>query len=501
MGQILVKRDPTLKQTNIIHSLISTTKEETPAEDTQQTVTGNMQTKVFGILCPLLAINMISIDLGDIDYFELDGTGQVPRCRFALYDRRNYFQTLNNPGRENELRVQILPPFDNAYKKVDLTFYIDSIKIVDSEIRGTGTYKVPKFTNSMFKCLGRKTTFELCDTISLETGIGLASNVDAVEDSRYMYLNHKSYKGLLSEEIRRSASDAEHVYDWWIDWWNYLVLCDVVDRVKNLDPDEDLKVWISDNRETSGYETVPDPVEIDCVLSNHPLNDRNELNVFDYQIVNKPENMVLQGNSNCISVYEENKKEYIDHLIQDSSIVRDEFVKYEYAGEVYGDYNYLLASRCRDFYLSKIQNEEIIVQMKYPMLGVMRGDQVKFVWFDNDSNNYFNWQNLQSTGILKQLDQYDLGWLKDLIIEDMSAEKPICPNLQVSGQYTVIGQKAVFDGDTQTWDYQLTLVRPEDRKPMFIEPELTEEEPQEDTTDAEAMGDSEMDQTTTLTEF
>lgn len=474
MAQINVIRDPVIQQTKIITSLMSSSESQTGENTSEDSPTDNIQTKVFGIMCPLLALNAIAVDYGDILYFELDGTGRFPKVSFKFIDRRNYFTQFCAPGKENELRVQIIPPFDNAYKKVDLTFYVDSLRLNNGIIQGTGIYKLPSLTDAKFKALGEKTTWELFDACSTDTGLGFASNTTATQDSRYMYLDYKSWEQELDDEIKLSEADGEHVYDWWVDWWNYLVLCNQFDRINNVDGTEDMMVWISPDRTDVNLTTGPTdgvvPIRVPCLLSNTPALEASELSISDYNIRTAPQYQYLSGNLDCVSVYEENKKECIDHLIQDSSVERDAFQRYEYLGEVYGDYNYLLAGRCRDFYIRKLANDSLEILMKYPMLSINRGDQVRVLWYDADATNYYNINELVDAGIIKSLEQYDLGWLADTIRDDMTSDNPICPNLQISGQWTVMGMKLIFGSDQQ-WEYVLTLNQPDERRIEFIPPE------------------------------
>ena len=48
----------------------------------------------------------------------------------------------------------------------------------------------------------------------------------------------------------------------------------------------------------------------------------------------------------------------MDYMVQDGDIKHDIFTKYEYLGENYGDYNYMLAKYLRNVYLQKINSEK-----------------------------------------------------------------------------------------------------------------------------------------------
>lgn len=470
MGQILVKTDPLIKQTDIQHPLVE------PTEEDDTSYENNIKpSEVYGIFCPLISVNGMPIEINDLVRANLDCTQRLPKISFVFNDKHEIFNSFNSPGKENELRFQVLPTEDDVYKKIDLTFFIDTISIGPEKeknkgkvISGTGTYKLPALTDTLFKALGIKSTYALFEFVAEQTQLGFASNVDATTDDRYIYAANKSYLSLLTEEIKRSESDQEHVYDWWVDPWNYIILCDILDRVKNLDQPEDMTVRVTTNRSRGGKNSTQGHTDMECILSNGPWASDTDLEVYSYTTNNEPWRGKSMSNMLEVSVYEENKKEYIGHIIEDSNITRDEFMRFEYGGEVYGAYNYILAEKCRDFYLAKMRNESITVSLKFPQLGIMRGDQLKFIWYDNDSKTAIRAHELYD--VPTALKNANMEWLLDYTTEEQynpTSPSHIAPNYQVSGQYTCIGYRILYDGTCQEWSHELILVRPDEYKPIF----------------------------------
>jgi hypothetical protein len=468
MAKITVIRDPNIEQTPIVHALRQPGADEDP-ELVDKNPTEYQQTKIFGLIVPILALNRIAVDWTDVLSLAFDCTGKLPSVKFVIRDRSNLLSNFSDPGNDNELRLQILPRFDNTYKKIDLSFVCTEIKNNQGTIVGTAEYKLKDFTKSVYKALGQISTFELCDKISNETGLGFASNTQATDDSRFIQCQYESYKDVLDREILKSGSSEAHVYDWWVDVWNNVVLCDLYDRINSEDSEEDMMIWTDGDINNATIQTDPEPLKMPALYSNFVTFEHTDLYVLDYDVENNPATQ-SRGNAVTLSVYEESKKECINHYIGDGDILKNNFEKFEYAGEVYGDYNYLLAEKCRDIYLKKISSEVIVIHTTRPQLGIMRGDQLRFVWYDNDSEHAIKQNDLEDAGLIKNSEQLStiIGWLKDFDIRDEASYMPLRINLQYSGQYTCIGQYITYNGSNQTWDCWMYLSRPARKRPKIL---------------------------------
>ena len=472
MARIEVIRDPQVKLEPIVHAL------KQPSEAEINEAPGNpsemQQTKVFGLIVPIIALNGVAVDFQDVETFELDYTGKTPRIKTSFHDRGNILNNFSNPGNDNELRVQILPPFDNTYKKIDLVFLCTSVQIEAGIVEVEGEYRLQSFSNSQFKALGQITTYELFDKVSTETGLGFATNSEATEDARFIQCQFESYKDVIDREMEKSGSSEAHVYDWWVDVWNNLILCDLYDRINSEDPEEDMKIWVAENNDAASTNDDPEPVQTLALFTNHPVREHTDLYIYDYHVQNDPASSA-RGNSVTMSIYEENKHEWIDHHITDGDIKKNVFERYEYMGEVYGDYNYLLAEQAREIYLRKIKSETLVLHTIKPQLGIMRGDQLRFVWYDADMSNAMNQDNLEEAGTIKSSEQLSaiLGWVKDWDFSKVIPDNPLRVNLQYSGQYTCVGQYITYSRAEQ-WNCWLYLARPAEKRPQVLN-ELNEE--------------------------
>lgn len=474
MAKLEVIRDPNLEQSPIMVNFQSPGESEEP-EQASESGTEIQQTKVFGVLQPLIALNGIVVGFNDIMAFNLDYTGTIPRIQFGFMDRNNMFKNLTLPGNDCEFRVQILPPADNTYKKIDLTFMCNDLHIQNGIVYGSGEYKLADFTQSRFKALGQISTYELFDLISNETGMGFATNTEATEDARYMQCQYESYKDVIDREMPKSGSSQEHVFDWWVDVWNHLILCDLYDRINSVDEEEDMQIWMTANDESAAMGDEEESIQTLALFTNHPVRENTDLYVEDYDVQTAPASQT-RGNGVTLSVYEENKKEYIDHYIADGDIEKNVFERFEYAGEVYGDYNYLVAEKAREIYLRKVKSEVIVIHVRKPQLGINRGDQLRFIWYDNDANDAIINDALEDVGAKQSAKSLgsEIGWLKDWDPSAGSSVDPMRVNLQLSGQYTCVGQYIRYDANIQRWDAWLYLSRPASKRPKILTEDLTE---------------------------
>ena len=82
MAQITVKYDPTLEIEQIQELMYATSKEE----DESNTEGEFAQTKITGIVTPLIKVNHINIMWSQITNFELSSTDLLPKLSFTFID-------------------------------------------------------------------------------------------------------------------------------------------------------------------------------------------------------------------------------------------------------------------------------------------------------------------------------------------------------------------------------------------------------------------------------
>ena len=470
MGQIQLEFDNTLEKSDIIVPIVSISEYDGgQSGNTNNTTsyTDKSQLKVFGIQVPLIMINNTVIDFDSVSYFSLKSTGVLPTLVMSVEDRYQLIGNIDKPKNDNEVRIQILPRFDNAYKKINLTFYITNISVSGKYIRLTCSYKLPKLIASKYESFGKIDTYNIFKNAAMDTGLGFATNIVEGNDIKYIYCDNKSWLDLLNNEIQFSGTENQ-VLDWWIDFWDNINLADIHERYNAIDSDEDISVWV-----TGQIDEMQNDIEIECVnipaiLNDHPVNERSELFVTNYTICNNSGSQLINGTDKVFGIYEEYRDEYLDHLIQDGDIKEDIYTKYYYLGETYGEYNYLLQKELRNSFLQKMNSESIKVTLKSPLLGLMRGHKVNFIKYINDDYVENRMQILEDLGVVDRNVESNIS-LSDYEVTSDFDNGMFRIDRTVSGQYLITAMDLTYENNS--WKYILTLNRPADIVPSIIKEE------------------------------
>jgi hypothetical protein len=456
MSIITLEIDNTLEKSSIVVPLMSSSQKEGGENFNDTNMTDKAQTSVMGIQMPLIMINTTVINFDAVQYFSLKSVGRVPELVLTVEDRFELISNIDKPGNDNEVRIQILPKFDNAYKKIDLTFFIDSIQVTGTLIQLTCSYKVPAFTSSQYKTFGEIDTYSLFKQVATETKLGFATNIVEQTDVRYSYCDNKSLLELLEDEIQFSNA-TDHILDWWVDLWDNINLADIKERYNAIDSDEDLKIWIAGQVNEVTVDNEAQPEHVTATLTDLPMYNNSELFVTSYTISNSPGSSVSKGSDKVYGIYEDINGEYSDYLIQDGDIKKDVFAKYEYIGENFGEYNYLLAKQLRDAYLQKINTESVVVTLKSPLLGLMRGHRVNYTRYVNNDMLENKIETLEDIGAVNRdieanipLEKYDS--------KNESGNGSFRLDKTASGQYLITGVEIAYTNEA--WEYKLNLAKP-----------------------------------------
>lgn len=453
MAQITVKYDPTLQIEKIEDLMYATDKEE-QQDDRQAEV---QQTKITGILTPLVKINNIVLLWDKITRFELSSTRFLPELAFTFKDDLGFTKSLDQPGNDNLVLVQILPPFDEAYKKINLRFFIENIKITGDKVTVSCKYNVPALYQYKLEALGKLSTYDYLDKVATDCGLGYASNLDGTEDEKYIYIRNTNYLRSVEHEICLSGSDT-CILDSWIDFHNYLILCDVYERYNALE--SELKIWTmpSSIPNTESNDPVK-PRQEDAIITNAIALRNSQLFVGDYTVKNNSGSSIRNGTDKVLESYYMRNNESSSMLIQDGDIKKDTFVKSVYMGEIFGDYDYFSAEVCRKAYLQKINSNTIEVALSSPLLGLERGQRVNFRWYEAN-------EVIQTIKDKNQIET-NIPYTDD----ETNDRERMTLNKQVSGQYLIIGTTIRFNGFSNGWKYILTLSRPANQVNTYLENE------------------------------
>lgn len=457
MSIIIKEFDDTLEKSEIVMPLLSSSSNEA-GENYQNEKTDKSQTSTFGISTPLIKINNTIIDFDAVLFFSITSSGKLPELLLIVEDRFELISNIDKPGKDNEVRIQILPRFENAYKKINLTFYINDINVNGNIVNLSCIYKLSSLMSSQYKTFGKIDTYNLFKRIAKDTHLGFASNISTLNDDRYVYCNNTSLLDIMNSEIELSNS-TEHILDWWIDFWDNINLADIKERYNIVDSDKDLQIWVTGQISDITVDQEVIPVQTTAVISNNPSMSSSELFVSDYNNIITPGVVVVEGSDIVYSVYEDNESDYNDYFIQDGDIKEDIVVHYNYLGENYGSYNYTLAKHLRQSYIRKMNSEQVKVTMKTPVLGLMRGHKVNFIRYTNDDKLENRMRVLEENGFINRniesnipLSKYEIPESERLSNGNFIIDKT------VSAQYLISEVEIIYS--ESEWNYILTLIKP-----------------------------------------
>ena len=440
MSVISVKYDHTLEQSDIVVNLAA------PNDGEATNLSGISQTKIHGIFTPIVSISNMSYDWNQVLKMTLYNNERIPKLDLVIDDGQKLISTVNNQINDNEVRLQILPPYENTYKKINLTFYIDTIEIIDNKVYITATYKLADLHKSRLKSFGQINSYNLFDKIASECKLGFATNCESNdEDSKFVYCDNISYETLMEREIKMSGSQNQ-VFDYWIDYWNNINFVDITARYRDKDAKEDLEVWVYSR---VGYDVESfdstEAVKQDAIISNHP-SFVGELSTKKYKIINNIGTNRQKGTDKVHTIYKDGS--IIDILIEDGNPKNDIFTKYSYLGENIGEYEYLASKSYHESFFDIVNKNNIEVVLNSPNLGLSRGSHVIFDWWEN---SYFEKDNIKQLG----------GDLEDNTgdqTEELNDEFKLVKNKQISGEYLIY--KTILKYNNGKWSNILTLTRP-----------------------------------------
>lgn len=426
---INVKKDSSLQFPSIE---IPMTNEPTADNQSEQT---RQQTKVDGVLVPIIKINDIVIDGRQVSHMKLR-LDETPVLDITIKDEFGILKTLDNPDNDSRLQLQILAPYDDTYKKINLMFYVDRCTLSDYEIRIHGVYDVPHLYDKVLKAYGKISSYDLFETIASDYSLGFASNVNGTEDERYIYNPNMNAIQLMNQEIQFSGlsddNSEPHVFDWWIDQWNCLNFVDLYTEYKEKVPEKDMQIWSNSRMKASSSDEDYKPEKMLAMFTNNPQFMSNDLYISNYKtLVN-----LATATDVCFEVYDMLDLSKLTTTIMDGDVHNNIRIKYNYGGELFGDYDYLTKRACRSIFRDKIESQQLEVSVTSPIFSLPRGHKVDLFWYDVNENLTADEQLERNKEIQSNIDLPN-----SVICQDAK----FIINKTISGQYYIMYEEIEYD--------------------------------------------------------
>lgn len=410
------------------------------AEDEDNNTRDVKQSAVEGIFVPLFRFNNLTINFLMVSSMTLT-CKPIPKIQITIQDHANLIKNLDTPGKDNMLYMQVLPPFDNAYKKIQMAFYITDSRIDGSSVTLWGEYSAPNIWDSEMKTYGLTTTYELFDEVSTAHKLGFCSNIDNTEDKRYIYNPNKNMAAFLDDEVEFGGNE-KHVLEWWIDFWNNINLVDIFEEYSKVVEEDDMKIWISTNLMDVDGNNDPEPQEVVAAFSNHPVMTNSPMFITEYTPITNG----TEASDINFEVYSMLDLDCQSTLIQDGDVHDCPVLKYKYGGEKFGEFDYLTQQATRDLFLSKINAQVIQIEVGMPLLGIIKGDKVNIWWYDINNP------------ATDQVDNSEIESNIPLPDNQVDTEGSYMINKTISGQYSVLDIELNFNMESG-WKNIFTLGR------------------------------------------
>lgn len=379
---ITLKFDNTLPFEDIKVPIMS----EGPENDPSGNDNYPRQTKIFGVMIPIIQINKYVVFPNDVVSMNLSIENHVPHISCVVRDSMSMLRALDSPDNDNNLQLQIIPPFDNAYKKIRLNFYITRSIIDNGMVTLDGIYNIDKLWDCVMKSYGLTTTYRVFEQIAHDLHLGFASNVSDTNDERYIYNSNLNNVDFMKHEemfAGNTESLGGMVFEWWIDYWNNLNLVDVLQEYNAIYTLP--KIWSPQLKwkdPESPEEDDPEPVQIEPEITNASVNARTPLFTSSYDSVNITP-PYTDINSEIFSMMDMDR---YSTLVQDGDVKDHIFMKYSYDGELFGEYDYLTQRRCHNVFLAKMRSQMLRTSVKDAVFSLPKGFKLNFIWFEYQTN-------------------------------------------------------------------------------------------------------------------
>lgn len=427
------------------------------SESTGGTGMENSEIMINGVIAPVVKFNNKTIHWKSIISMKISSSGPLPLLDLVFYDDDNVSTMLDTPGPDNTVVVVITPPFDGIYKKIKLRFYIKDIHtdVYARKISCEGEYYTDGLNDCVLEALGQMTTCGFFEEVCKRLGLGYCTNVEDVEDSRFIYINNQSYLDAM-KRICREGGKEDCVLDWWVDMWNNVNLVDVYDKFLG-QADDELTVFGVKNYNMVNSADDVIPIEIPATITNDFGLKAMPLYVQKFDMVNSNSKNRKSGTDRVITTYDIERDLSRDLLVQDGSGVKESvFKKYRYDGEYIGETGHWLeAPEYQSLLQQKISNFCIRVELPMPCFGLMRGGRVNVEWYDESNTSEMVYK--QNVGM-----ESNIPLPEDDETRDMSEPGTQRLNRKISGQYYIVSSDITYRnrGNQVALNQVLVLSRP-----------------------------------------
>jgi len=191
------------------------------------------QTSVIGTLKPMVLINGYQFSPDNITFFELDLSQILPTCKLSLTDSAGKFAVGSYPRDGDFFTILINSKNQETFKSIHMDFDIASCDAPKDGNAGTATFnlegfcKIPKIYGEDCKHFENGTSLDHMKLVSADLELGLATNIDATDDSQVRIMAYEPYMDFIKTIVKESYIGEESFQKFWVDPYYYLNYVDV----------------------------------------------------------------------------------------------------------------------------------------------------------------------------------------------------------------------------------------------------------------------------------
>jgi len=311
-NNILAVIEPKIRPTEI---KIDALGEEKPDEATVN------QTSVIATLKPMVLINGYQFTPQDITFFELDLSQILPTCKLSLNDSAGKFAVGSYPRDGDFFTILINSKNQETFKSIHMDFDIASCDSPKDGTVGTGSFniegfcKIPKIYGEDCKHFENGTSLDHMKLVSADLELGLATNIDAADDSQVRIMAYEPYLDFIKNIVKESYVGEESFQKFWVDAYYYLNYVDVnalfnspnppiLEFAESLASAAESMTPTADDKKNA--ETGND-IEVPLMLTNHIKFMGNNAFIEAHEIINNSAEISAKaGYAREVTIYDNN---------------------------------------------------------------------------------------------------------------------------------------------------------------------------------------------------
>lgn len=244
----------------------------------------------------MVSINGYTFSDWEILSMELDCTGTVPTIDLSIIDTEGVFGVDSFPRDGDVINFRMGTLDKDQYKDIRIDFDISNADAPPQRAEGrgnkyhfSGRIKVPGLYSEDCKSYGVGTSLDHIESIANDLKLGVATNIDAADDSMNLVIPYNSMFDTLEDLVRHSYIDEDSFQTYCIDPYYYV---NYVNLNKLMDSEEKIEKMIA-AFEKDLADTPQAPAEgvnkaqRALILTNHKRDQGSNLFIVKQSLKNK----------------------------------------------------------------------------------------------------------------------------------------------------------------------------------------------------------------------